>query len=335
MTIGCTTALRIALAFSIVLGFARTGVAQDAPPPEAAPSTEPRFVEARERNAAGEAFFEAGNFGAALTEFERVYQLLEGRPTRYFVLYNIGQCHERLFRYDRAIEFYRRYLVEGGPEAEARAEVDATVRGLEALLGTVEITANVPTAQLWIDDIEVGVFDAEHSAVRVPSGRHTIELRADGYVPAQREVQILARGRVSAALVLEELSDYEGVDSWLFWTSAGVGAAALVVGGVFGILAMTQSSDASARCPNAACDPATAEAWSENTVALRESIQRNALIADILYGTGALFGVTAVMLAFLTDWNDDETPESAARARILLLPSGAPGYAGVSLTGAF
>jgi hypothetical protein len=339
MSIGYTALVRLSLFSVILFGLASRAAAQDTSPQtssaDAAPSTDPRFVEARERNSAGEALFEAGNFGAALTEFERVYQLLDGSPSRYFVLYNIGQCHERLFRYDRAIEFYRRYLVEGGPEAEDRAEVDATVRGLEALLGTVEITANVPTAQLWIDDIEVGAFDAEHQAVRVPSGRHTVELRADGFVPAQREVQVLSRGRVSAALVLEELSDYEGVEPWLFWTSAGAGAAALVVGGVFGILAMTQSSDADARCPNAACDPATAEAWSENTVALRDSIQRNALIADILYGTGALFGVTALVLAFLTDWNGDEAPQSATRTRLLLLPSAAPGYVGVSLTGAF
>lgn len=326
-----TSVLRVASVLAIVLGLAPAAAAQIT----AAPSTDPRFVEARERNTAGEALFAAGNFDAALTEFERVYQLLEGRPSRYLVLYNVGQCHERRFRYDRAVEFYRRYLEEGGPNAEDRGAVDATVRGLEALLGTVEITANVPMAQLWIDDIEVGTFDAEHRTVRVPSGRHTIELRTGGYVPGRLEIQVLARGRVSASLLLEKLSTYKGARQWLFWTTAGVGAAALAGGGAFGIVALSQSDDAKARCPNASCDPATAEAWSANTADLRESIRRNALFADILYGTGVLFGVTALVLAFLTDWNGDKPPNSATHARVVLMLSGSPGYASISLTGPF
>ena len=45
---------------------------------------------------------------------ERIYELLEGHPNQFFVLYNLGRAYEELHRYDLAIQMYRRYLDEGG-----------------------------------------------------------------------------------------------------------------------------------------------------------------------------------------------------------------------------
>jgi len=299
----------------------------------------PETLEARERNASGEAFFEGENYESALVEFERVYELLDGSTSRYIVLFNIGQCHERLFRYDRAIEYYERYLVDGGPGAEDRATVDATIRALESLLGTVDVTANVPSGELWIDNRDVGLFDAEHHEFHVPSGGHTIEIRAEGFVPAQVEVHVLARARTSAALTLGELSDYQGLEPWLFWTSAGVGAAALIVGTVFGAIAFTQNSDANALCMNPECRPASSAAWEYNTLALVASIRSNVLVADVLYGVGGLFAVAALTLAFLTDWDGPTergpSGEETSSVVLLFIPTAGPAGAGITLWGSF
>ena len=321
--------LVVLLALALMLIGTTTARAQ-----ESTPASSPGTDEARERNAAGEAFFAAGNFDSALVEFERVYDLLESNPNRYFVLYNIGQCHERLFRYDRAIEYYERYLAEGGPGAEDRATVEATIHTLEALLGIVVVTANVPAGEMWIDNQDIGPFDADHHEFHVPSGRHTIELRAEGFVPAQADVQVLARAQASTELTLRALSDYQGVEPWLFWTSAGVGAAALIAGAAFGITAVVQNSDANARCGNPMCTPTSVEAWRENNAALADSIRTNALVADVLYGTGALFAVTAFVLAFLTDW-DGPAHADVATASLRFAPTGGPNGAGFSLTGSF
>lgn len=284
------------------------------------------------RVASAEALFEAENYESALAEFERVYELIEGQPSAYFVLFNIGQCHERLFRYDRAIEYYQRYLEVGGPEAEDRPMVEGMIRALESLLGTIEIVANVTAATVWIDEIEIGAFDAEHRSFRVPAGRHTVELRADGYVPGRAEVLVAARTEVTADIDLSLLSTYEGLDPWLFWASAGIGAATLVVGAGFGISALVRSNDAHARCETPACDPASLEAWRQNNDALAQSIADDALVADILYGVGGTFALTAVVLAFLTDWDGPTRSPSEAW---LLVPSVGPDRFGVTLGGTF
>ncbi|MFO0684362.1 MAG: tetratricopeptide repeat protein [Sandaracinus sp.] len=297
--------------------------------------TSDAVTEARTRQAAGEAAFGAGNYESALVEFERVYELLEGRPMRYYVLYNIGQCAERMFRYDRAIAYYERYLEEGGPEAEDRATVEATIRALETMLGTISLTANVASGEVWIDQQDIGPFDATHHEFRVPSGRHTIELRADGYVPAQADVQVLARASATASLELHELSDYEGIEPWPFWTSSGIAVAAAVVGAVFGGIALQQNADAVARCGG---DPMcrTTAGWMENTEALAQSIRTNALVADVLYGTAGLFAVTSVVLAFLTDWDGPSAraPHAdGASAHLHLAPSVGPSVVGLTLSG--
>lgn len=111
-------------------------ITSEAPtPPEAAevaPDEQlpPNMVEARERMVRGEALFVAGNFDAALAEFQRAYELAGDHPNRYLVLYNIGQCHELSFRSDEALRVYREYLRLGGDEAEDRENVEAHVEEL-------------------------------------------------------------------------------------------------------------------------------------------------------------------------------------------------------------
>ena len=82
------------------------------------------LAEARRRHAAGRSLLEANppDYNAALAEFQRAYDLLEGHPRRYLELSNIGRCYQGLGQYDRAMEYYERYLREGGAQAEDRAQ---------------------------------------------------------------------------------------------------------------------------------------------------------------------------------------------------------------------
>jgi hypothetical protein len=323
----------VLLGASAWLSMLAVGHAQSEPPPSDA------TAEARARQGAGEVAFTEGNYDSALVEFQRVYELLEGNPDRYLALYNIGQCAERMFRYGEAIVYYERYLSEGGPEAEDRATVEATIHTLEAMLGTIAVTANVAAGEIWIDAQDIGPFDAEHQEFRVPSGRHTIELRADGYVPAQADVQVLARASAATSLELHELSDYEGIEPWPFWTSAGLAVAAAGVGAIFGGMALGQHDGAVARCNgDIRCANAGVDAWMMNNDELVQSIQTNTLVADVMFGTAGLFAVIAVVLAFLTDWDGPSAraahPDTPS-VRLLLVPSASPGLTGLSLAGTF
>jgi tetratricopeptide (TPR) repeat protein len=277
--------------------------------PAAAQTTEQRI-------AGGEALFEAANYDAALAEFEAVYGELDGDPYRYVLLWNIGQCHERLFRYDLALEYYRRYLDEGGPEAEDRATVEATMRALEGLLATVRVTVNVLEAEVWIDGRRIGTAPGE---VRVPSGRHELEVRAEGYVPATTEIQLAARQSTDIALELQAVSTYRGVDSWLFWTSTGIALAAGAAFAILGGVAQVEHDRVEAMNPYRRLDSDL------------QHIERLSISADILLGSAALFATTAGVLAFLTDWGGE--PGSDAPATAYVLPTVTPTALGVSAGG--
>lgn len=344
--VGCKRALLAALVALCALATPLTVSAQVAPagqaaPPQAeqaeepGPPDSPELIEARQHITSGEAFLEAENYDAALVEFQRAYDLLEGNPIRFIVLFNIGQCHERMFRYDLALDFYRRYLSEGGEDAEDRATVEATIRTLDGLLATLVITANVPDAEVWVDARQVATLSAENREVRIPGGVHTVELRLRGYVPEQQQVQVAARSRTDLTFTLERLSDeYKGISPLLFWISGGVAVACLIGGAVVGTLALTESQDLQNRR-----DDVTNPDRFLITEADNESVRTLALTADILFGGAVLFGATAFTLAFLTNWGGEADASADAApptvARLHVTPAISPTSAGVSVFGSF
>ena len=275
----CATAMT---AIAVVAMMACPALAQDLPP------------EVTERQAQGEAMFEAENYDAALVEFERVYDLLDGYPLRYFVLFNIGQCHERLFRYDQALAYYQRYLQEGGPEAEDRATVEATIRALEGLLGTVVVTSNIEGAEVWIDDRRVGTSPG---SFRVPSGGHVVELRSEGYSPARAEATVAARREVSIELVLEALGADHGLHPALFVAGAGLTLASLGVAIGFWVDALVQHDAAVAR--SVRTDGSQYELVPEDL----DAIGRSVVIGDVMLGVTGALAIGSFVLLLFTDWS--------------------------------
>lgn len=315
----------------------QTAPPQSAEPQDEAPTTPdtPQLVEARQHIASGEAFLEAENYDAALVEFQRAYDLLEGNPIRFIVLFNIGQCHERMFRYDLALDFYRRYLAEGGENAEDRATVEATIRTLDGLLATLIITSNVPNAEVWVDQRQVATLSADNHEVRIPGGVHSVELRQRGYVPEQQQVQVAARSRTDVTFTLARMSDeYKGISPWLFWTAGGVAIACALAGGVVGVLALTENQSLQARV-----DDVTNPDRFTITDADNQRVRSLALGADILFGAAVLFGATAFTIAFLTNWGDGSDTAhgraAATVARVSFAPAIGPTSAGLSVAGTF
>lgn len=295
----------------------------------AAPRQEAATVaEGRRHFDQGRAFFDSNNYDAALAEFERAYELLDGRPNRYVLLFNIGQCHERLFRYDEALRYYRRYVTEGGASARDRSAVEATVRTLEGLLATVRVTVNVPHAEVWVDERRVGSAPGE---VQIPGGRHVIELRERGYLPARQEVQLPARATRDLAFSLEVVPRGRGVRPVFFWTTAGAAALSAAVGAFFGVRALVMRGDVDSRL----ADPAGRYEVSDED---RQDIRQSALAADISYGGAALLAVGATVLFFVTDWgrgraDGERTP--GARTSLGVAPLAYGGGAGLQLLGGF
>lgn len=260
--------------------------------------------------AQGEALFEAGNYDAALSEFQAAYGQLEGNPGRYLLLWNIGQSYERLFQYDRALDYYQRYLDEGGPDAEDRASVEATMRALEGLLASLTVQSNVADSEIWVDGHQVG---RTPGTVRVTSGSHHVEVRHVGYANELREAELSVRQTLRIEVELHAVSDFQGLEPWIFWASTGVAAAALVAGGSVGVAALVDHASTTAIDPMA------------RTQEDRDRIAGLALAADVLYGVAGLFATTSLVLAFVTDWDGapsaDASPGPAATLRIAPIAS--------------
>lgn len=81
--------------------------------------------EARGLFMAGRDAFEEGRYDAALRRFEASYELSR-KPA---LLYNIGQCHDRLRQDEAAIVSFERYVNEE-PESVHRSAVEARLRAL-------------------------------------------------------------------------------------------------------------------------------------------------------------------------------------------------------------
>ncbi len=284
---------------------------------------DPQSREALERFEDAERIFEQGDYRGALAEFQRIYELLEGHPNRYFVLFNLGRAYEELHRYDRAIEMYRRYLREGGAEADGRADVEASLRALERLLGTVEIAIEGPErAEVWLGEWQVGEAPGR---ISVPGGQHVIEIRAEGFEPQRREIEVAARQEVRIEVAMARLSDFRGITPAVFTTTSVLAVASLGVAIGLSAHSLALHNDAEGCATRVSCvlDPQ----------ARQREIRDVALAADVSYGIAGVFAVTSVVLVFLTDWEGRPAPSD--EASVSVLPGFGRDFGGVQVSGRF
>jgi tetratricopeptide (TPR) repeat protein len=85
------------------------------------------------------AYFDVGDYDAALREFEASYQT-SGRPE---ILYNLYLSHERLGHLPEAVRYLERYLAEGAPEN--RATLEARLANLRTRVERGETQTSEPT----------------------------------------------------------------------------------------------------------------------------------------------------------------------------------------------
>ncbi len=290
--------------------------------PEADPPTteDRRLLDARERIARGEQLYADGSYEAALGEFTETFALLRGHQLRYLVLYNMAKCQERLFLYDSALVSYRGFLEQGGAFSEQAGEVRAKIDMLDGLLGTVRLTVGVRRYEVWVDDRRIG---ENVDSFLVPGGTHKVEIRAEGYVSAQQEVQVAARAERSLSFELERLAEeFEGLSPALFWSATGAAVVTAALGTGFGIRALTLRNDVDSRMPSLGTDREA------------DDIRQSALLADIFLGVAGVAALTGVIFALFTEWGGDEDQApGAASLRLEIAPS--RGGLGLSLGGAF
>jgi tetratricopeptide (TPR) repeat protein len=288
--------------FAVASNAQTEGATTDVPTPSAPEQAppDPKLERARKIVAAAEPLFVAGHYSAALAEYSRAYDILAGHPRQYWVLHNLAACNERLFRYEVAIELYAEYLRRAPATEDDRAEVAAIMRTLQSLLVTLAVESAVP-GEVWVDDRRIGNAPGRWP---VPAGRHIVEFRAALYEAERRDVDMSAGRVTTLRFEPRRLSTYRGPGKGFFWTAVGATGAAAAAGTTLGIMALSARNEGRER----------AELYLDTTGDARRT-RTLALAADTGFSAAIVFGVTATVLYFVTDWG---RPAQQARTKLHL-----------------
>ena len=87
---------------------------------------------------------------------------------------------------------------------ERREALEQALVKVRARLGFLVVQSSVAGAELRVDGVRIADLPTAEP-VRIVAGTHTLEVRAEGYVPARRIVDVSSNGRVQESFVLTAL----------------------------------------------------------------------------------------------------------------------------------
>jgi hypothetical protein len=79
--------------------------------------------------------------------------------------------------------------------------------GREAPTSVLEITANVPEADVWVDGEYIGQVEAVSGKLKLRAGVHRVEIRKPGHFPVQRTVEVEKKAGGVVSVEAELLTD--------------------------------------------------------------------------------------------------------------------------------
>jgi hypothetical protein len=331
---------RLAAGLALALGVALTPNAHAQQPPSppaqsATPTGDAALVEARRLYDEGRGHFDAGRFTEALASFERAY-LLRSNPV---VLVPVLECQERLDRVVDAISTIERYLRER-PSAPDRARMEQRLQVLRARPSRVRVSSATPGARLVLDGRDLP--QETPATLEMPPGRHRIALSVNGQRSDEREIDALPGGTQEITLgaaapatpapaptpdptptpavepaptlpslpetPLAPVAPARRGPSPAVWVAASTGGVGLVMGTVFGLMAL---SDASAYDQTP-------------TRELYDRGRTNALVSDIGFGVAVLSAAVGVIVYF-ADRGSAERPRAVLQNATAPRWSASPG----------
>lgn len=161
--------------------------------------------------------------------------------------------------------------------------------------GALEVTSPTPGVEARLNGEPRGLLPL--SAKLLEPGEYTVELSAEGYRPWQRTVTVEGGRTTRLEVTLRgapaslRAGDAVAALRWPTWTAAGLGLVSLVAGGAFGGAMLTNQSEADDLPDQSYTDV-------QRLQDLRDTGQRNALTANILFAVGGAALVTAGVLAY-------------------------------------
>ena len=118
--------MRVGLTTTVLMWFAAACPATAQTPEDSPQIREPRRIFDQAMND-----HEQLRYASAAREFEQVYDMMDGHPRQFMVLFNLGQCLADAGEYDEAIRRLRQYLAQGGDRVENRGQVEQRIAEID------------------------------------------------------------------------------------------------------------------------------------------------------------------------------------------------------------
>jgi tetratricopeptide (TPR) repeat protein len=178
-------------------------------------------VAAREHFERGYALTQQGAFEQALDEFKLAY----AASPNFSVLFNLGQAYGASGRPVQAAHTLERYLQVGGTgiDAEQRRRTVELIDGYRRRIGRVAVAGLPAGAVVSLDGEDQGTAPLE-SPLEASAGRHSVSVRAAGYQPLVRAVDVKAGEVTDLAVVLVVLPKPVALGRCVESPGAGCGA---------------------------------------------------------------------------------------------------------------
>lgn len=180
-----------AITFILLFGFfgaQLAGAATASAQPAIDETVSPEAQQAHQHFNLGVKLYSEGDFGPALAQFQRAYEL---KP-HFRVLYNIAQCHFELRDYVQARAALGRYLAGGGAtlDAERRARIEADLDDLGHRISRLHIRSNVRGAGVYVDGRRVGTTPLSEG-IEVNEGQRSVSVESAGQGIKQRSLLLV------------------------------------------------------------------------------------------------------------------------------------------------
>jgi hypothetical protein len=279
----------------------------------------PSIADAKKHYGAGEKEYKAGDYAAALTDFQAADAIKSTPQSQRY----IGLCQDKLGHYAEAVVAYEKFLAAVPKKMKKEGEaLTARVAEIKAMPAHLHVETTPAGASILADGKEMGKTPAD---VELAPGKHIVHIELAGYLPIDKDVDVSYGEKQSLTSALEAKpvekpvavapppapvetpkpvepppEKKEAHSKLPAFITGGLAIVAVGVGTGFGIAALAKKS----------------EFDTTPTADIADTGENFALVADMAFGVAITLGVTSAVL-FLTKDDDDSgsAPAKTSSAR--------------------
>ena len=307
----------VVLALALFGATAGTSAVAHAEAPHADPG--PAAVdEGRALFGKGVTLFRAGDFRAALEQFNHAY----AAAPSFRIQFNIGQTCSELQDHACATKAFELFLADGGKQVPPAQRVIAEreIKRLRALVGSLHVVVNLAGAEVTVDDAPAGTSPIS-AALLVNAGRRKVSASKPPLAPVSSMIDVPAGDTVEVSLALADASGVPLPPSAVaaapsrtpFWIGVAATSALAVATVIFGVVTLGAKSDLDGTVGRFG-------ASADDISLARSKVDGLALVTDV-------FGGAAILAAGITTYFFFSTQPASTRIGV--------GPGGISLQRAF